>query len=158
LLKQFDDFEKIEIVDLGNIKDKFAGAIKRIEDIIGEINLSSIKENLDGVFAKLDGAIGQLDISRFTQKLSGLKGKLLSALDPIDGAPFEAVAAIRSVFEKIKAALQSIASALGTYDADGRFHFRVQQQIEDFLNGIKTTLHNTIQPLLDQLKSTVGQT
>jgi phage-related protein len=157
LQKQFDAFDEIEIIDLGNIKDKFASAIKRIEDLINGIDLSSVRKTIDGVFAKLDGAIGQLDLRKFTSKLSGLKDKLQSALDAIDGALFEAVASIRNVFAKIKDALRSVASALGSYDDEGKFHFHVQEQIEDFLNGIKTTIHDTIQPLLDQLKNTVGQ-
>ncbi len=32
---QIDDFAQIEIVELGNIKDEFAAAIRRVEDAIG---------------------------------------------------------------------------------------------------------------------------
>ncbi len=158
LQKQFDDFDGIEIIDLGNIKDKFAAAIKRVEDAIRELDLNIVREKIDGVFEKIDAGIGQFDLKQFTSKLSGLKEQLQTVLDAIDGALFEAVTSIRSVFTQIKEALRSVASALGSYDENGQFRFHVQQDIENFLNGIKTTLHETLQPLLDQLKNTVGQT
>ncbi len=158
LQKQFDDFAEVEIIDLGNIKDKFAAAIKGVEDAIRGLDLNSVREKIDGVFAKIDGGIGKIDLRQFTAKLTELQGKLQSILEAIDGSLFEGVASIRNMFGQVKETLGAVTSALGTYGDDGRFRFRVQGDIEKFLNDIKTTLQNTISPMLIQLKSTVGQT
>jgi len=158
LQKQFDGLDNVEIVDLGNIKDKFTTAIKKIEDFIRGIDLSAVTDTIESVFAKIDEAIQKIDLRQFSTQLQGLKDKIQSVLDAIDGALLEAVASIRSVFTKIKDAVKSVAENLGSYDSEGKFHFKVEQQIRDFLDGIKKTLHDTIQPLIDNLKQTVGDT
>jgi vacuolar-type H+-ATPase subunit E/Vma4 len=158
LQQQFDYFREIEIVDLGNIKDKFAAAIQRIEDAIKGLDLGVVRRKIEEVFEEINGVIGRFDLNRLTTKLADLQNQLQIVLDALDGALYEAIAAIRAVFTKIKDALRSIASALGSYDEQGVFHFHIQQQIEGFLNGVKQTLQETIRPLLEEFKSTIGQT
>ncbi len=158
LKQQFDNFLSIEIIDLGNIKDKFSNAIGRIVEIIEGLDLEVVRETIEGVFEKINDTIGQFDLSQITANLSELQGKLQSVLDGLDGTLFEVIASIRNVFTQIKDGLQSVASTLGSYDENGEFKFNVQEQIESFLNGVKATLQDTIQPLLNQFKGTVGQT
>ena len=158
LQKQFEVLEQIEIIDLGNIKDKFVAAIKKVEKIIADLDLGGVQAKIDGVFAKLDAAVGKFDPGQFTSKLTALREQLEAILDGIDGALFAAVASMRTAFGQIKEALRTVAAGLGTYGEDGRFRFHVQEDLERFLNGIKATLHDTIEPLLNQLKVTVGQT
>jgi vacuolar-type H+-ATPase subunit E/Vma4 len=156
--EQFDNFQQIEMVDLGNIKDKFSGAIKKVEDAVKGLDLGSVKQKVEDVFSKINDVIGKFDLSQLTKKLDGLQGELKSILDALDGALLAAVASIRSAFTKIKDALKSVASSLGTYDADGVFHFKVEDEISSFLNSIKQTLQETIQPLLNDFKTTISQT
>src|SRR5262245_50564650 len=158
LRRRFDDFLGIEIVDLGNIRDKFAKAIHRIEEAIKGLDLGAVRRKIEEVFEQINGVIGKFDLSQLTAKLGDLQAQLQSVLDALDGALLEAIASIRAVFTRIKDALRSIAATLGSYDEQGNFRFHVQQQIEDFLNGVKQTLQETIRPLLDQFKNTIGQT
>lgn len=156
--EQFDDFAQIEIIDFGNIKDKFAAAIKKVEDAVKGLNLGSVKQKVEDVFAKINDVIGKFDLSQLTKKLGDLQGELKTILDSLDSALLGAIAAIRSAFTKIKDALKSVASALGSYDAEGVFHFNVEQEIASFLNGIKQSLQETIQPLLNDFKTTIRDT
>lgn len=158
LKKQFDDFGQIEIIDLGNIKDKFSAAIGRIQEAVEGLDLDVVSETIEEVFKNINSVIGEFDLNQLTTKLSDLQGQLQSVLDALDGVLFEVVASIRSIFTQIRNALHSVASSLGSYDDNGDFHFHIQQEIEIFLNGIKTTLQETIQPLFDQFKGNVGQT
>jgi hypothetical protein len=158
LYQQFENFLQIEIIDLGNIRDKFAEAIRHIEEAIRGLDLGIVRQKIEGIFDQINGMIGKFDLSRLTAKLTDMQIQLQSVLDALDGALFEAIASIRAVFTQIKDTLRSIASTLGSYDEQGNFRFHIQQQIEDFLNGIKQTLQETIRPLFDQLKNTVGQT
>jgi hypothetical protein len=155
---QFDNFLKIEITDLGNIGDKFAEAIRRIEGAIKGLDLGVVRQKIEEVFERINSVIKQFDLSKLTAKLSDLQTQLQSVLDALDGALFEAIASIRAIFAQIKDALKSVASTLGSYDAEGNFHFQIQQEIENFLNGLKQTLGETIKPLIDQFKNTIGQT
>ncbi len=158
LEKQFDDFSQVEIVDLGNIKDKFASGLKKVEDFISGIDLSAVTDGIESVFANIDGLIQKIDLRQFTSRLGEVKEAIQSALDAIDGALLEAVAAIRNVFTTIKDAIKSVAENLGSYDADGTFHYTVETQIQEFLAGISSSLRDTVQPLVDELKQTVGET
>ena len=158
LQRLFDDFAGIEITDLGNIRDKFAEAIGSIEEAIRGLDLNVVRETIDNVFQQINGVIGQFDLSGLTAKIAELKAQLQTALGAIDGALFEVIASIRNIFTQIREALRSVASAVGSYDENGAFHFHIQQDIENFLNGVKTTLRETIKPMLDQFKNTIGQT
>ncbi|HWP47395.1 MAG TPA: hypothetical protein VNM22_09565 [Candidatus Limnocylindrales bacterium] len=157
LQQQFENFLQIEIIDLGNIRDKFTQAIGHIEEAIRGLDLDLIRQKIEGIFDQINGVIGKFDLSQWTGKLTDLQKQLQSVLDALDGALFEAIASIRAVFTQIKDTLRSMASTLGSYDEQGNFRFHIQQQIEDFLNGVKQTLQETIRPLVDQFKNTVGQ-
>jgi hypothetical protein len=156
LQRQLDEFAQIEIVDLGNIKDKFTAAIGRIEEAIEGLDLDVVRETIDGVFAQVNDAIGQFDLGQLTARLSDLQAQLQSVLNALDGVLFEVIASVRNLFTQLKEALRSVASALGSYDEEGNFQFQVQQEIESFLKEIQTALQETIRPLLDQFKTTVG--
>lgn len=158
LSKQLDDIGKIEIVDLGNVKEKFTKAFESVEKAMDGVNLDIVKTTVQDTFAKIDGVIGKFDISSLTQKLDGLKTQLQSVIDGLDGVLLGVVASIRNVFTQIKDALRSIASSLGTYDQDGKFQFNIVNDITQFLNSIKTMLNQTLKPKLDQFKTTVSQT
>lgn len=158
LHRQLDDFDRVEIVDLGNIRDKFASALRKIEETVRRIDLDAVGNEIEAVFAKVDGAIQEIDLGRFGSALADVKAKIEAALDAIDGALLEAVAGIRSVFTRIREAIRDVAASLGTYDAQGNFHYQIEQQIQDFLFGIKSSLRDMVQPLVDQLRQTVGQT
>lgn len=158
LQKQIDDFAEIEIIDLGNIKDKFIQAIERVEEAIEGLDLEVVRETIEDVFTRINEVIGRFDLSQLTEKLSDLRRQLDSILKALDAALFEAIASIRNIFTQIKEALGSVASALGSYDENGDFHYLIQQDIENFLNSVKTTLRETIEPMLDQFKNTIGQT
>jgi hypothetical protein len=158
LQRQYDNFAQIEIVDLGNIKDKFAAAIKRVEEVIEDLDLDAVSETVDELFKKISSTIEKFDLSELTSKLADLRKQLESILNALDGVLLGAIASIRNIFTQIKGALQTVVAALGSYDDDGKFRFHVQKDIEDFLDSVKTTLRKTIQPLLEQFRDTVKQT
>jgi hypothetical protein len=135
LQQQLENFAQIEIIDLGNIKEKFAAAIGRVQEAIAGLDLGSVRRKIEAVFEQINGVIGRFDLHQLTAKLDDLQGQLQSILDTLDATLFEAIAAIRAVFTQLKDALQAVATALGSYDAQGNFHFHVQQEIENFLNG-----------------------
>jgi phage-related protein len=155
---QFEELDQVEIIDLGNIKDKFTSALKKIEDAVAGVDLNAVTDGIEKVFATIDGLIAKIDLRQFASTIGDLKAQIESALEAIDGALLEAIAAIRSVFTTICDAIRSVASNLGSYDADGTFHYTVKQQIREFLADIASTLHDTVQPTIDRLKQTVGET
>lgn len=158
LQRQFDDFDQIEIVDLGNIRDQFTNAIERVQTAIESIDLDGVRETIESAFTRINEAIERFDPRQLTDQLGDLQSQLQTVLDGLDSALMEAVATIRAAFTRIREALHSVASALGTYQEDGSFQFHVQQDIEAFLNSIRSTLEQTIQPMIVQFKETIGQT
>ncbi len=152
------ELSELEVVDLGNLKDKLKAAIGGVEEAVRGVDLGAVRQTVEGVFQRLDEVIGQFDLGRLTAGLSDLQAQLQPLLAGLDATLLEITAAVRNLFQQIREALAAVAASLGTYDAEGKFRFHVQQDIEGFLNGIKTTLRQTIQPTLDQFKSTVGVT
>ena len=158
LQRQFDDFDQIEIVDLGNIRDQFTNAIERVQTAVESIDLDGVRETIESTFTRINEAIERFDPRQLTDRLGDLQAQLQTVLDGLDSALMEAIASIRAVFARIREALRSVASALGTYQEDGSFRFHVQQDIEEFLNSISSTLKQSIQPMIVQFKETIGQT
>lgn len=158
LQQQFADFDEVEIVDLGNIRDMFVNSLNRAEEALRELNLEVVRDTIENVFNRINEGIDQFDFGRLTETIENLQNQIQSVLDGLDAALFEVIASIRNVFSQIKEALRSIASALGSYDEEGQFHFHIVREIEDFLRGIKSALQENVQPMLDQFKDTVDRT
>ena len=158
LQRQFDDFDRIDVVDLGNIRDQFTEAMEDARNAVESVNLDRVQNTIETAFSGINEAIDHFDPRQVTDRLGDLQAQLQTVLDGLDSALMEAVASIRAVFANIREALQSVASVLGEYQEDGSFRFHVQQDIEAFLNNIKRTLQETVQPMIDQFRETVGQT
>lgn len=155
LQKQLNDFKDIEIIDLGNIKDKFKEAIQFAEDALLGLKLNVVKDTVENVFDEINKVIDKFDISQLTKKLEELQQKIQTILDELEATLFEVIASIRNIFTQVKEALRSVFSALGSYDENGEFHFFIEQEIDTFLNEIKTTLNSDVKPILDEFKTTV---
>src|SRR5262249_19326277 len=94
----------------------------------------------------------------FAGKLTAIRTQLEELLQKVDGALLECVAAIRKVFMGIREAIHKLGEKLGSYDADGKFHFGIEQQLEKFLRGVRARRQHTIEPLITQFKTTVTET
>jgi hypothetical protein len=148
--------EGVEIVDLGDIRSKLTDAIGKVEKVIDGVDFDVVRRKLDELFAKIDGALKAVDLHAVTEKIDAVQAKLEGALDSLDGAILQVTATIRSAFAKVKEALQSLVSGLGSFQPDGSFRFKVQDQVEAFLSNLKTSLHDTIEPLIGEFRTTVG--
>lgn len=158
LRREFERIAGIEVVDVGNIKDKFSEAIDKVRKAIEALNLDSVAKHIDDVFQKINDTVDKFHLDQFASKLNDLQNQLQGALDLLDGILFEAISTIRNLFNQVKDALTSVAETLGSYDAEGVFHFELQDQIADFLDSFKQNLHDNIQPIIDEFKTTIGQT
>lgn len=155
LHKQFDDLEAIEIIDFGNIKDRFVEAIKSIDAVIKKLKLESVRENIEEVYNKINYTIEKFDLGNLSEGITDFQSRIQFILDSLDGALFKAVASIRNNFTQIKETLRSVASALGSYDQSDIFHFNVQQDIENLLNDIKKNLNDSIKPIIEGFETKV---
>ncbi len=149
-------FEQVKVIDLGNIKDKFAAAIAKLEAAIGKINLEAAGKKVIEAFDLINGKIDQVNPRKLTEKLGDVQKTIDDVVAAVDGVLLQVVASIRNALRKVREALENILSVLGSFDEQHRFHFRVEQDIRDFLGGIKSTLRDTIQPMLEEFRTTIG--
>jgi hypothetical protein len=150
--------EDVEIVDIGDIRSKLAEAVGKVEKIVGEVDLEIVRRKMDELFTKLDGALKTVDLGAITAKIDELQARLEGALDSVDGALMQVASTLRNAFASIKSALAGLLSSLGEFQPDNSFRFHVQAQIEGFLDGLKKTLHETVQPAIETFRTTVGGT
>jgi hypothetical protein len=155
LRRQYEQFQTIEIVDLGGVRERFNEALQGVREAIEGFSLQEARVELDEVFQGLQEGIGQFDLAALSAKLGELRGQIEAAAGDLDSILLEIVASIRAVFGQLRDGLRSVVSALGEYDENGQFHFTVQQQIEEFLNGIRQTISDTLTPLLTSFKDAV---
>ncbi|CAB1073575.1 hypothetical protein JY97_13515 [Alkalispirochaeta odontotermitis] len=157
LNRQLDEFSQIDIVDLGNIRDKFTEAINKLEVTIEDLDLEATREIIENAFEQLHEVIDQFDLGQLSARISELKTELETALERLDSSLFETVASIRDIFGRLKDTLQSVAATFGSYDENGEFSFFIQQDIENFLSDIRLILERTLKPMLDQFKEQINQ-
>jgi hypothetical protein len=158
LRRQFEQFEAIDLVDLGSVRERVAEALRGVEDAIAGFSLEKARAELDSLFQRATEVAGQLDLTTQSSRLDAVRGRIEAAAGDLDSLLLEIVASIRAAFTRLRDGLRSVISTLGEYDADGQFHFTVQQQIEAFLQGVRQTITETLTPLLTSFKATVRDT
>ncbi|MDR5748840.1 hypothetical protein QCE73_37305 [Caballeronia sp. LZ029] len=154
----YDNFTAINLVDLGNIRDKFARAISSAEEKVNGLKLDVVEQTIQRVFDKIDAALGKFNLDGYASKLDSIREQVDGLLQKLDGALLECVAAMRKVFTQIREAIRNLADNLGSYDESGKFHFKVEQEVTTFLEGIRTHLHDAIAPMVTEFKATVAST
>lgn len=155
LRRQYEQFLAVEIVDLGSVRERLSEALEGVREALEGFSLAEARAELDGVFQGIAAAVGQFDLASLRARLGELRGQIEAAAGDLDALLLEIVASIRAAFGRIREGLQTVVSSLGEYDESGQFHFSVQQQIEEFLNGISQTISGTLEPLLTGFKETV---
>jgi hypothetical protein len=150
--------QRTEVVDLGNVRDGFAAAIGRAEQVIREIDLDAFGAEVEGFFNRLDAEVKRFDLGGLAGQVEGLAQRIDELVAGLDAALFGLVAALRERLAGLQQALHGVAATLGSFDEQGRFHFTVERQLADFLAEVRSGLQQTVQPRLQQFLDTVGQT
>ena len=154
--RRLRSFESVEIVDVGAIRETIAGALADLESAVRGLELERIGEAMRGAFDEIDAAIGKIDLRQFADELEELRAEMRKLTDSIEGALVEAVAAARDVLRSAREGLRSVLEELGSFDAEGRFHFSVEQQIRDFLDDVQRSLDETVRPVIEELRQSIG--
>jgi hypothetical protein len=157
LTRLYDNFGTIHIVDLGAPGDQISHALSELETAIRGVDLPGLRARVEAMLGQMASAVQGLSLGQVIGGLDQAQAAIRDAVTGLDGALLEIVATVRAAFDRVRDALHSVRDALGTTDADGHFHFHVQEEIETFLNGLKTTLDNTIRPQIDNFKTSVHQ-
>lgn len=156
--QRLKSLEDVEIIDIGDIRSKLADAVGKVEKLVDEVDLEIVRRKMDELFARIDGALKAVDLGAVTARIDDLQARLEGALDFVDGALMQVASVLRNAFTSIKEALAALVSSLGEFQPDNSFRFNVQDQIEGFLDGLKKTLHETVQPAIESFRTTVGGT
>ncbi len=154
--RRLTSFEGVEIVDVGAIRETIAGALKDLESAVHGLQLERIGDAMRSGFGEIDAAISKIDLRQFADELEQVRTEMRQLTDSIEGALVAAVAGARDVLRSARDQLRAVLEEVGTFDADGRFHFSVEQQIREFLDGVQRSLDETVRPIIDELRQTVG--
>jgi hypothetical protein len=155
LRRQYEQFQAVEIVDLGSVSQRLAEALENLRATLAGFDLDEARAELDRVFQGMRESDNHFDVSRVSAQLSGVREQIETAANDLDSLLLEIVASIRAAFSQIREGLRSVVTGLGEYDAEGHFHFHIQREIEEFLNGIRRTVNDTLTPLLNGFKDVV---
>lgn len=150
LQRELDSLAAVEVIELGNVKQRFVQAFAKVESVIRQLNLASLQSKIEAIFTKIQAIIAQANLNQLLPDLTNLVQPLQAAATLLDAGLFEVIATMRATFQQMEQNLGQVTSALGTLDENGHFTFHVQAEVAAFLNGIKDNLQTTIQPLLDQ--------
>jgi hypothetical protein len=155
--ERLDELVDLEIVDLGNLRARLAAAIDELQQTIQAIDLQAPLRQVGSLFDRVDAAIEQSQLRRLGARIDELTDRVRESLDGVDAAILEIVASVRNLFARLKEALQHVLLAVGTFDAEGRFHFALEQQLTQFLEDVRAGLRDNLQPLLERFRASVGE-
>lgn len=158
IARQLDALASIEFVDLGNVRDKFAAAIERAEEAVRDLELDAVAERIESLFGSIDDTVSQFSIDRLLPDLESIRGKIDLVLARIEAVWLETVAAVRLALGQVTESLEASLTTLGAIDETGQFQFHVQQDMEDFLTEVRDTVTQVIRPMIEEFRSSVGQT
>jgi hypothetical protein len=145
-----------DVVDLGNVRQRFAAAIMALEEKVRAIDLGGPLRDVGELFDRLDAHIDQLQLRGLGERLQALTDRIQSALGGLDASIFEIVATLRQLFGRLKSTLDGVASTLGSFAPDGSFRFTAQDDIEHALQSVRDAIDGAVRPVLEQLRTTVG--
>ncbi len=151
-----DDFKTIDVVDLGRPRELFDHAFAELRSAIAAVDLGGARAEVEKVLNEIGQAVDALDLGRLTEGLDQAEQAIRSTLDDLQGAVLEVVALVRAALGRVKEALDSVASALGSFDDAGTFHFTIETEIESLLNQVKSLLTDTIEPAIADFKGAVS--
>lgn len=147
-----------EVVDIGDVREYIVDAITKLGNLVDGLEPDSVSESIQEVFTGIDNAVATAQLGRIETFLDDFASQLQSAGDLLDGQLLAAVASIRNIFDQIKTSVDGLLTALGSFDGNGNFQFFLQQEINEFLGGVNDNLTNTVQPIIDEFKSTITDT
>jgi hypothetical protein len=150
--------EAADVVDVGNVRKTFADAIGSAEHAVRAIDLSGVQRSIEEVLDVVDAAIDAVRLDRFVSELEELTGRLSELAGSVEPMLLQATAAARSVFEGAHDAIREVADALGQTDGDGNYRLHVVEQLTNFLAGVRTTLEDQVQPLLESFGEAAAET
>ena len=154
--RRLESFENVEIIDVGAIRDTIASAITSLQSAVEGLRLERVGEMVRDGFAQIDAAIAKIDLRQFADELDALRGEMKKLTESIEGALVSVVASARDLLRSARDQLRAVLESVGSFDADGTFHFDVEQQIREFLDGVKASFDDTVRPVIDNLRTTVG--
>lgn len=153
----YDDFHGIDVVDLARPRELFDHAFGELQSAIAEVDLGAAHKQVADLLDELGKGVDALDLDKLTQGLDEAEQAIRSALDTLGGAVLEVVALVRAALARVKEAVDSVASALGSVGEDGKFHFTVETEIESLLNEVTGVIRDTIEPAIAEFKGVVEQ-
>ena len=154
--RRLESFENVEIIDVGAIRDTVANAITSLQSAVEGLHLERVGEMVRSGFAQVDAALEKIDLRQFADELEKVRVEMKRLTDTIDGALVSVVASVRDLLRSARDQLRSVLESVGSFDADGTFHFDVEQQIREFLDGVKASFDDSVRPVIDNLRTTVG--
>jgi hypothetical protein len=154
--RRLSSFENVDIIDVGTIRDTIADAIGKLEEAVRELRLERVGEAIRSAFSEIDAAIAKIDLRQFADELEQVRSEMQDVTTSIDSALVSAVASARDVLRTAREQLRAVLEEIGTFDSDGRFHFAVEDEIHDFLDGLQGSLDEAVRPLIDELRQNVG--
>lgn len=158
LNEQVENLEEVEIVDLTNPQELFGKAFDELENTVMQLDPNQVRQPVQTLLTQVEQLLSKADPSQFSAQASEIQSQLAGVADGLNGSLYEAVAVIREAFTRIHEALRSIASAVGSYDEQGAFHFNVETELEKMLGDAQSVMQDSLQPILETFKESVKGT
>ena len=152
-LDALDDFD---VVDLGNIRDKFHAAIQKIRDALAKLDIDAALHQVTAFYDKIGSVADSAGANALTSALTAIQNAQTQALEAAESGLFAATASARAALSSVHDTLQQAVSSLGSFDGAGKFAYGVQEQIKTFLESARDALRNTVAPILAEIKDGLG--
>ena len=133
LRSKIDEALAVQVTEAQRIDDPFQSLFDRIDTAIDGIDLSSVRDSVLGFFEQTRTAIEGVNVPSLADTLNQQLGSVEGVVGDFESGVGGMLDEVRSFFEEATGQVRSLAGQVGTFDADGSFHFNAEDQLREAL-------------------------
>ncbi len=153
---RLDAFAQVEIVDLDDVRSRFHDAVAGLGETITRIDLPGAREKVEQALQSVAGAVEQLGLATLPQELARLQQQADDAVAALAGDFAQVTAGARSALRAVADGLRQGASAFGSFDPDGTFHFAALIALTEQLQAVHDLLTDQVTPAVKSVHDAVS--
>jgi ElaB/YqjD/DUF883 family membrane-anchored ribosome-binding protein len=137
---EIDRVLSMQVSDFSNVQTRVEAFYGDIESALDQVDLSSVTGEITGFFQTIQDTLGTLDVGAIGGQLEALAAEVDRLVTQLETVVTSLTARIQQWLEELRSTLDGALANLGSFDADGRFTFFFQDELEQLFGRMDTLI------------------
>ncbi|MBV9774796.1 MAG: hypothetical protein JO040_12655 [Gemmatimonadetes bacterium] len=140
LRERIDRALGVQVHEVQKIDDPFKALFDRIDEAIGQVDLGVVRTEVLGFFERTRDTIREVDVGSVGDRLNEGFQSVEGVIGGLEQGVADLMAQIRAFFDELRERLRALAGEVGTFAADGSFHYHVEEDLKRVLTTARTAI------------------